>query len=160
VTTPRGAAACLALCLVVAGCGGSGPASTGARRSAAVPADRTTCAHIINPGTSSAKVVACGGPLLVEVQPPAAVQHAGGQQLAQFALGRTVVAQTGCLACHKLGNQGNPGPGPSLTRVGARLSAAGIRRALVDPREPMPSFRHLPAQRLQALVVFLSLLGH
>jgi len=35
--------------------------------------------------------------------------------------GQEVVAQSGCLACHKLGDNGNNGPGPELTHIGARL---------------------------------------
>ena len=37
--------------------------------------------------------------------------------------GKEVVAQSGCLACHKLGDNGNNGPGPELTDIGARLPA-------------------------------------
>ena len=33
--------------------------------------------------------------------------------------GKEVVAQAGCLACHKLGDNGNDGPGPELTEIGA-----------------------------------------
>ena len=29
--------------------------------------------------------------------------------------------QSGCLACHKIGENGNDGPGPTLTEIGARL---------------------------------------
>lgn len=72
--------------------------------------------------------------------------------------GKRVVAQSGCLACHKIGRFGNAGPGPDLSYIGSRLSVAGIERALVDPRQPMPSFRSLPPQKLKALVAFLSLL--
>jgi menaquinol-cytochrome c reductase cytochrome b/c subunit len=79
--------------------------------------------------------------------------------LEEFNLGRSVMAQSGCLACHKIGPNGNAGPGQDLTRVGARLSAARIESAILDPTKPMPSFRHLPRAKLHALVVFLSVLG-
>lgn len=78
--------------------------------------------------------------------------------MAQFELGRSVTAESGCLACHRIGVNGNSGPGQDLTRVGARLSATQIERAIVHAREPMPSLAGLPKPKLRALVVFLSLL--
>lgn len=101
-----------------------------------------------------------GGPAELSIQPPPAVARAGGTRLAEFKLGGTVVAQSGCLACHRLGESGNRGPGPDLTDVGSRLSPARIEWAIINPTEPMPSFKHLPRAKLQALVVFLSLLRH
>ena len=44
--------------------------------------------------------------------------------------GKEVVAQSGCLACHKLGDNGNNGPGPELTHIGARLPRNAIARSL------------------------------
>src|SRR4051812_4250024 len=32
--------------------------------------------------------------------------------------GKLVVAQSGCLACHKIGENGNDGPGPNLSDIG------------------------------------------
>ena len=68
------------------------------------------------------------------------------------------MAQTGCLACHRIGETGNKGPGPDLTRVGSTLSSRKIERAILSPTAPMPSFRLLPKAKLRALVTFLSLL--
>jgi Cytochrome C oxidase, cbb3-type, subunit III len=96
------------------------------------------------------------GPTEIDVSPPAEVVQAAGRQLAEFEQGRTVVAQSGCLACHRLGQAGNAGPGSALTHVGSRLSRHGIKHALLDPTAPMPSFTRLPAARLKALVTFLS----
>jgi mono/diheme cytochrome c family protein len=70
--------------------------------------------------------------------------------------GAHVLAVSGCLACHRLGNQGNDGPGPDLTTVGARLSTAAITRALDQPRQPMPSFAALSPQQHRALVAYLA----
>jgi menaquinol-cytochrome c reductase cytochrome b/c subunit len=98
------------------------------------------------------------GPTAIEVQAPPAVRAAGGKRLAEFRLGRTVVAQSGCLACHKIGDNGNRGPGPNLTRVGEKLSPARIEHALRRPTAPMPSFRNLPPAKFKAVVTFLSLL--
>jgi menaquinol-cytochrome c reductase cytochrome b/c subunit len=95
-------------------------------------------------------------PPLVPV--PAAVKRTGGRELGDFEHGRLVFAQSGCEACRRIGDQGNSGPGPALTHIGARLSERQLEHALIDPRQPMPSFRHLPAAKLKALVEFLSLL--
>jgi hypothetical protein len=90
--------------------------------------------------------------------PPAAVRHAGGRELGEFQAGRRALAQSGCLACHRIGDTGNSGPGRNLTHVGSRLSERQIAHALIDSRAPMPSFRHLPAQKRHDVVRFLALL--
>ncbi|MFI5004533.1 MAG: c-type cytochrome [Solirubrobacterales bacterium] len=89
---------------------------------------------------------------------PAAVRQAGRHEEREFKAGRTVFAESGCLACHKIGDIGNPGPGQNLTHVGARLSSRELEEVLVSPRAPMPSFKHLPANKLRDLIRFLSLL--
>jgi menaquinol-cytochrome c reductase cytochrome b/c subunit len=77
----------------------------------------------------------------------------------QFEAGKLVAAQSGCLACHKIGENGNDGPGPNLTEIGNRLPAAAILRTLDNPTAPMPSFRGLPAEKKNALVAFLAQLN-
>jgi menaquinol-cytochrome c reductase cytochrome b/c subunit len=67
-----------------------------------------------------------------------------------------VVAQSGCLACHRIGAQGNSGPGPDLTHIGSTLSAEQIEHAILDPSAPMPSFKNLPAVKLKDVVEFLA----
>ena len=99
-----------------------------------------------------------GGPTMIEVPAPPAVRAARGKRLAEFRFGRTVAAQSGCLACHKIGDAGNRGPGPNLTHVGSKLSSARIEHALRHPTAPMPSFVRLPPAKFKALVTFLSLL--
>jgi hypothetical protein len=89
---------------------------------------------------------------------PGAVERAGGHELSAFKTGRTVYDQSGCAACHRIDDQGNKGPGPNLTHVGSALSKPEIERAIVDPSEPMPSFKNLPAKKLRGIVEFLSLL--
>jgi quinol---cytochrome c reductase cytochrome c subunit, bacillus type len=74
----------------------------------------------------------------------------------QFEAGKLVVAQSGCLACHKIGENGNDGPGPHLTDIGDKLQPAAIRRTLDNPTAPMPSFKALPEQKKTALVNFLA----
>jgi ubiquinol-cytochrome c reductase cytochrome b subunit/menaquinol-cytochrome c reductase cytochrome b/c subunit len=97
-----------------------------------------------------------GDPTTIGMATPARIVRAGGATLAEFNAGRAVVAQSGCLACHKLGENGNDGPGTNLTHIGSRLPTEGIARALVDPTTPMPSFRNLPAKKFNAAVAFLS----
>jgi menaquinol-cytochrome c reductase cytochrome b/c subunit len=70
--------------------------------------------------------------------------------------GKLVVAQSGCLACHKIGENGNDGPGPNLTHIGDKLLPGAIRRTIENPTAPMPSFRNLPAQKKTDLVNFLA----
>src|SRR3954470_24069133 len=70
--------------------------------------------------------------------------------------GKLVAAQSGCLACHKIGENGNDGPGPHLTDIGDKLEKGALRRTLENPTAPMPSFRDLPEDKKAALVDFLA----
>ena len=70
--------------------------------------------------------------------------------------GKLVAAQSGCLACHKIGENGNDGPGPHLSDIGDKLEKGAIRRTLENPTAPMPSFRNLPEDKKAALVDFLA----
>jgi menaquinol-cytochrome c reductase cytochrome b/c subunit len=74
----------------------------------------------------------------------------------QFEAGKLVAAQSGCLACHKIGDNGNDGPGPHLTDIGDKLAAGAIRRTLENPTAPMPSFAGMPENKKAALVAFLA----
>jgi menaquinol-cytochrome c reductase cytochrome b/c subunit len=94
-----------------------------------------------------------GSPNTVAMKPPA---NLSVQQAAVFRAGALVVGQSGCLACHVLGNNGNDGPGPDLTHVGALLPSQAIASTLINPTAPMPSFKNLPPQKFQNLVGFLS----
>jgi ubiquinol-cytochrome c reductase cytochrome b subunit/menaquinol-cytochrome c reductase cytochrome b/c subunit len=69
--------------------------------------------------------------------------------------GRAVMLESGCLACHRIGAQGNNGPGPNLTNIGPQLPAHEIAGWLIHPTAPMPSFKGLAARKLQALVSYL-----
>jgi menaquinol-cytochrome c reductase cytochrome b/c subunit len=59
----------------------------------------------------------------------------------QYEAGKLVVGQSGCLACHKLGENGNAGPGPELTHIGARIPRSAIVRSLQAGPGVMPSFQ-------------------
>src|SRR3954470_15969781 len=75
---------------------------------------------------------------------------------ANLEAGKLVMVQSGCLACHKIGENGNDGPGPNLTDIGDKLLPGAIKRTLENPTAPMPSFRGLPEEKKNALVAFLS----
>jgi quinol---cytochrome c reductase cytochrome c subunit, bacillus type len=97
-----------------------------------------------------------GSPNSVDMKPPASFT---AQQKATFTAGELVVGQSGCLACHVLGSNGNNGPGPNLTHIGSLLPAQAIASTLINPTAPMPSFRGLEQQypqKFQNLVGFLS----
>jgi menaquinol-cytochrome c reductase cytochrome b/c subunit len=96
-----------------------------------------------------------GSPNSVDMKAPASLT---GPALAQFNAGKLVVGQSGCLACHKIGDNGNDGPGPQLTHVASKLPSAAIAQTLRNPTAPMPSFQNLATtspQKFQALVAFL-----
>jgi menaquinol-cytochrome c reductase cytochrome b/c subunit len=97
-----------------------------------------------------------GDPTTIGMKTPQRIVRAGGATLAEYEAGRAVVAQSGCLACHKLGENGNDGPGPNLTNIADRLPATGIARTLVNPTAPMPTFKNLPRNKFKAAVAFLS----
>jgi len=59
--------------------------------------------------------------------------------------GKEITASSGCLGCHKIGENGNT-LGPNLTNVGARLGKDAIARTLVNPTPPMPPYRQLQQQ--------------
>jgi menaquinol-cytochrome c reductase cytochrome b/c subunit len=99
-----------------------------------------------------------GTPDALEWPVPKVVRENGKAAVAEWNEGREVVAQSGCEACHKIGDNGNVGPGPDLTHIASRLPELGIARTLVNPTAPMPSFKNLPAKKFKAVIDFLSTL--
>jgi menaquinol-cytochrome c reductase cytochrome b/c subunit len=63
----------------------------------------------------------------------------------QYEEGKEITASAGCLACHKIGENGGT-LGPNLTDIGDRLGKGAIARTLVNPTSPMPSFRSFRQQ--------------
>jgi len=61
----------------------------------------------------------------------------------QYEAGKNVMASSGCLGCHRVGENGNSGPGPNLTHIASRLPRQAIARTLVNPTAPMPSYSRL-----------------
>jgi menaquinol-cytochrome c reductase cytochrome b/c subunit len=99
-----------------------------------------------------------GSPNAVDLKPPASLTP---KERSAFMAGELVVGQSGCLACHKIGDNGNDGPGPNLTHIGALVPAGQIASTLRNPTAPMPSFKNLATQspkKFTNLVNFLSLL--
>jgi menaquinol-cytochrome c reductase cytochrome b/c subunit len=76
--------------------------------------------------------------------------------------GQEVMASSGCLGCHKVGENGNT-LGPNLTDVGSRLGKDAIARTLVNPTPPMPPYRRMqqdtPEQFNQLVQYVASLRG-
>jgi menaquinol-cytochrome c reductase cytochrome b/c subunit len=60
----------------------------------------------------------------------------------QYEEGQKVTASSGCLGCHKIGENGNT-LGPNLTEIGSKLGKDAIARTLVNPTSPMPSYQSL-----------------
>jgi ubiquinol-cytochrome c reductase cytochrome b subunit/menaquinol-cytochrome c reductase cytochrome b/c subunit len=102
---------------------------------------------------------AAGPPTQIDEPTPARIKAMGPEMLAKYEKGKQVVAQSGCLACHKIGENGNSGPGPPLTEIGSRLPSEAIARTLVNPTAPMPSFVGLQKSspdKFDALVTYVS----
>jgi len=100
-----------------------------------------------------------GSPNEVDMKAPSTLS---GAALAQWEKGRVVVGQSGCLACHKIGENGNDGPGPELTNVATKLPEAAIAQTLRNPTSPMPSFSGLERrspEKFKAMVTFLGQLN-
>jgi menaquinol-cytochrome c reductase cytochrome b/c subunit len=77
----------------------------------------------------------------------------------QYEAGKLLVAGSGCLACHRLAENGNKGPGPELTHIGARIPRAAIIRSVEIGPGIMPSFRDLGPKKLNEIADFLSSLN-
>jgi menaquinol-cytochrome c reductase cytochrome b/c subunit len=125
------------------------------RRPLALAAGLTTIfamAYLTYSGAST------GSPNSVDLAPPASLSKT---QASVYRAGEEVVGQSGCLACHVIGENGNNGPGPALTHVGSILRPDAIASTLRNPTAPMPSFAGLAKQypqKFQNLVNFLSML--
>jgi menaquinol-cytochrome c reductase cytochrome b/c subunit len=99
-----------------------------------------------------------GSPNEVDLKPPASLT---ALEKTQFTAGEIAVGESGCLGCHVIGDNGNNGPGPPLTRIGNTLPIGQIASTLENPTAPMPSFAGLAKsspKKFSNLVYFLSLL--
>jgi mono/diheme cytochrome c family protein len=142
--------------LVMSGCGGG---DDGAARATTSTVSHSAMASrpAVLASSGHATVTIPAGPAEPVDAPVPASAH--GAARGTFIVGRGLTATSGCLACHQIGASGNRGPGPNLTRVGARLSEHAIRRVLTRARAPMPDFGTLlPARELDVLAAFLAAL--
>ena len=73
----------------------------------------------------------------------------------QYEAGKEVAAQSGCLACHKFGENGNT-LAPDLTHIGAKLPAPAIERTVNVGPGFMPPYEDLPPDKKAELIDFLS----
>jgi quinol-cytochrome oxidoreductase complex cytochrome b subunit len=73
----------------------------------------------------------------------------------QYEAGKEAVAGAGCLACHKIGENGGT-LGPNLTHNGERVPRAAIVRSVEIGPGIMPSFRDLPQKKINEMADFLS----
>ncbi len=99
-----------------------------------------------------------GSPTEIELETPERIVALGPQTVASYESGKQLVPQAGCLACHKIAENGNGGPGPPLTDIGGRLPKQAIAQTLINPTAPMPAFKDLPPEQFDDLVLYLSLL--
>jgi menaquinol-cytochrome c reductase cytochrome b/c subunit len=74
----------------------------------------------------------------------------------QYEAGKLVVAQSACLACHKIGDSGNGTLAPDLTHIGARIPRNAILRSLRAGPSIMPSFQSLGQKKLNEVADFLA----
>ena len=77
----------------------------------------------------------------------------------QYQAGKDVMAASGCLGCHRVGENGNAGPGPNLTHIAAHLPKPAIARTLINPTAPMPSFTRLQQQNPKQFAELVDYLG-
>jgi menaquinol-cytochrome c reductase cytochrome b/c subunit len=97
-----------------------------------------------------------GSPTKIELETPERIIALGPEMVKSYEAGKQLVPQAGCLACHKIAENGNDGPGPPLTDIGARLPKQAIAQTLINPTAPMPSFKDLPQKQFDDLVLYLS----
>src|SRR3954471_5903319 len=78
---------------------------------------------------------------------------------AQYESGKNVMASSGCLGCHRVGENGNSGPGPNLTHIAGHLPRQAIERTLVNPTAPMPSYSRLQQRQPKEFKELVDYLG-
>lgn len=76
------------------------------------------------------------------------------------ALARRLLNSQGCKACHRIEEAGAR-TGPSLEKVGNRLTGEQLRARLVNPQKlhatgRIADFSHLQDNEIEALIIFLS----
>ena len=94
---------------------------------------------------------AAGPPTQIDQPTPERIKAMGPQMLAEYEKGKQVVAQSGCLACHKIGENGNSGPGPAADRHRLPAAFAGDR-AHARQSDRADAVVHRPGEELAGQV--------
>ena len=75
----------------------------------------------------------------------------------RYEQGKAIVAESGCLACHAIGENGaHGGLGPDLTEIGSKIPRAAIKQSVEIGPGIMPSFRGLGEEDLNAVADYLA----
>jgi len=75
----------------------------------------------------------------------------------KYEQGKQITAQSGCLACHAIGENGaHGGLGPELTEIGSTLPRAAIKQSLIAGPGIMPSFEGLGKKDINAVADYLA----
>ncbi len=75
----------------------------------------------------------------------------------QFEVGRQIVAQEGCLACHAIGENGSEGGlGPDLTEIGSMVPRLAIKRSVAVGPGIMPAYEGLGEKKLNQVADYLA----
>ncbi|MFT3954766.1 MAG: c-type cytochrome [Piscinibacter sp.] len=78
----------------------------------------------------------------------------------QYEQGKALVAESGCLACHAIGENGaDGGLGPDLTDIGSRIPKEAIKQSVTIGPGIMPSFAGLGEKNLNAVADYLASLN-
>lgn len=75
----------------------------------------------------------------------------------QYEVGRQIVAQEGCLACHAIAENGaHGGLGPDLTEIGTMVPRLAIKRSVAVGPGIMPSYQDLGEKKLNQVADYLA----
>ncbi len=75
----------------------------------------------------------------------------------QYERGKLITAESGCLACHAIGDAGvHGGLGPDLSDIGANVPREAIKRSVAIGPGIMPSFQGLGEENLNAVADYLA----
>jgi len=75
----------------------------------------------------------------------------------QYEQGKQIVAQSGCLACHAIGENGSHGGlGPDLTEVGSMVPRLAIKRSVAVGPGIMPAYDGLGEVKLNQVADYLA----
>jgi len=75
----------------------------------------------------------------------------------QYEQGKQIVAQSGCLACHAIGENGvHGGLGPDLTEIGSMVPRLAIKRSVAVGPGIMPGYQGLGEKKLNQVADYLA----